>query len=298
MDKIEMQDLVELNDEFFNTTTKITKIKAPIAEVPYFEPEKIGDTVTLKVKSKVLSTSTIAVTSEVPFKTGNDLMELHNLDIDKTMFEALRNELKSSVSNKVIELLDESGSKFEELFLRTKVQKFFKKYFKSLEFPIYLNDETDISNSLCNKLMHLVNLITTKNYYSGRTKYLIVSPQIGSLLSDNINFIRVENNSSFNITVPDYIGYLIDVKVFINPYFTDNKVIIGSVSDDSPNINIVDYIDSFDCFEMMNPSYSTVRKYKLDKKCGIASVGNLDNHVASININLNKKPLWRRLLCL
>jgi hypothetical protein len=146
--------------------------------------------------------------------------------------------------------------------------------------------------------MYLVNLITTKNYYSGRTKYLIVSPQIGSLLSDNINFIRVENNSSFNITIPDYIGYLIDVKVFINPYFTDNKVIIGSVSNDSPNINIVDYIDSFDCFEMMNPSYSTVRKYKLDKKCGIASVGNLDNHVASININLNKKPLWRRLLCL
>jgi len=214
------------------------------------------------------------------------------------MFNTLRNELKISISNKVIELLGDSGSRFEELFLRTKVQKFFKKYFKSLEFPIYLNDETDISKSLCDKLMYLINLLTSKNY-TGRTKYLIVSPQIGTLLSDNINFIRVENNSNFNISVPEYIGYLIDVKVFVNRYFTDNKVIIGSVSDDSPNINIVEYLDSFDCIEMMDsPSYSMVRKYKLDKICGIASVGNIENHVASININLNKKPLWRRLLCL
>jgi len=41
MDKIEMQDLVELNDEFFKTVTKLTKIKAPIAEVLYLEPEEV-----------------------------------------------------------------------------------------------------------------------------------------------------------------------------------------------------------------------------------------------------------------
>ena len=287
-------------EDFFNTAYVITDAK-PVSELTYLT----------MVETPPANADSFAELSVIPRKRAVELetlsvevqgySEIHNpyIDVSATSASVALNDLKQTVSKKLMGIYQTCGNETRENTL-TKKQKFFRKIFKNLEFPVFVEHEFDTPESLRKiiaKLLLYSNLVAIKSR-RGPANFIVVNGALGSLLQDNPSFVFTELNQAITTTMPALpyaIGMLGGFKVFVDPYkrFDDFSFLIGRrTSKQDPGVYLIEGDTSFDEIRVVNGDMKTVLKkrmalVKTDESANAAFYSN--------KFVFDKKPLWRKL---
>lgn len=287
-------------EDFFNTAYVVTDAK-PVSELTYLT----------MVETPPANADSFAELSVIPRKRAVELetysIEVENMNkedlspyIDVSPYSAsvALNNLKQNTSKKLIGIYQTCGNETRENTL-TKRQIFFRKIFKNLEFPVFVEHEFDTPESLRKiiaKLLLYSNLVAAKSR-RGPANFIVVNGALGSLLQDNPSFVFTELNQTRTTmpTVPYAIGMLGGFKVFIDPYkrFDDFSFLVGRrTSRHDPGVYLIEGDMSINEIEQFWGGKQTVLKkrmalVKTDESANAAFYSN--------KFVFGKKPLWRKL---
>ena len=296
--------LVNFTEPFFKDCVYVEEMDQPIGQLTYLamEVEKAADaasydTISIVPKRKVISAKNFSY--EI-FAKKLDEAKLADLGIDITASRTsvLANELKSDFAKKCIKQFIELGSVNREASL-TKKQLFFRKFFKNMKFPVYIEEETfDNEKSLMKiiaKFLLYANLIASKGR-RGPGNFIIVNSALGSVLQDSPSFVfNADSLNNASVPIPHRIGILGGLKVYVDPFkrWDDFSFIVGRLGmNTDPGVYLCNHTDSYSEYEVSIEESRAV----LLKRAAIVTIGeDVQNLFYTNEFVFGKKPLWRKL---
>lgn len=249
---------------------------------------KTAESVSVKQFSKVVSLSTKQVATSI---SKSQMMELNVMGIDATgmAVNAMCNEKVQGMEKDLYKKYTEIAKDSELLNPR---QKFFKKIFKNLKFPIYVDSE----RKLISKILLYSNLIATR-CRRGPANFAVVGPKLASMLQDCPGFVMLPLDKSHGSATINPIGNLAGITVYTNPYlkWDDTSLLIGrSTKDSETGVYIVEMEDRLEEIQM-HPASSDFRIVLLSRQA-ITDTMNAEEKYVYVKLELTKAPWWRRWL--
>jgi len=300
--------LVNFTESFFKDCVYVQEMENPTAGLTYLEMkvEKATDadsydTIALTPRRKDIVAENF---SYELFVKRSDEAKLADLGIDIIAFRTsvLANDIKSDFAKKCMDKFIELGSANHEAIL-TKKQLFFRKFFKNIKFPVYIEEETFDSTLSLRKIIAKIllysNLIASKGR-RGPGNFIIVNSALGSVLQDSPSFaFNTDSLSSVKISsspaIPHCIGILAGLKVYVDPFkrWDDFSFIVGRLGMNAdPGVYLCNHTDSYDEYEV-NEEESRVL---LLKRAAIVTIGDDAQNLFYVNeFVFGKKPWWRKL---
>jgi hypothetical protein len=302
------EKLVDFTESFFNDCVYVQEMNQPIGQMTYFamEVEKAVDTdsfdtISLVPMQQLISTENFSYSTLTKKLEEVKLNEL-GIDVSSQKKRVLMNEVKVDFVKKCINKFIELGTINRESNL-TKKQLFFRKFFKNMKFPIYIEEETfDDESSLrkiISKILLYSNLIASKGR-RGPGNFIIMNPALGSVLQDNPSFVfNTDSLSGINAgsspAIPYCVGRLSGLKVYVNPFkrFDDFSFIIGRRGmNTDPGVYLCNHTDSFNEYDVNEEESKSV----LTKRAAVVTIGDDVQNLFYVNeFVFGKKPWWRKL---
>ena len=287
---------------FLDTAYRV-KMNSPIGQITYLEMEitnTSGDSddpgigqVSLRPMTKVIQSETHEANSVIKKDHIQDLQKM-GIDMNSQMFSVLDNESLMMMQKKLHTKYLNLGNASQEKML-SKWKKFLRKYFK-IEHILYVE-----SSQLANKILLLSKMIAIKTR-RGPANFVIVSPMINSLLTNDSRFVFNEFksiNTAGEICSTGRIGN--EIVVFVDPLmsYDDSKIILGR-STDHGNVGVV--IGEYSRQGMKLDDYGSIDfspeiKYMIRDRYVIEDVGSSpENSFLTTKLKIGKKPLWKKLI--
>jgi hypothetical protein len=298
------EKLVNFTEPFFKDCVYVQQMDQAIGQLTYFamEVEKAADvdsfdTISIVPKQKAISSENFIYELLAKKSDEAKLADL-GINITASRTSVLANELKTDFAKKCIKQFIELGSVNREASL-TKKQLFFRKFFKNMKFPFYIEEETfDNEKSLRKiiaKILLYANLIASKGR-RGPGNFIIVNSALGSVLQDSPSFVfNTDSLNNDSVPIPHRIGILGGLKVYVDPFkrWDDFSFILGRLGmNTDPGVYLCNYKDSYNEYEVSIEESRAV----LLKRAAIVTIGeDAQNLFYTNEFVFGKKPLWRKL---
>ncbi len=285
------QEMSFPSSKFLDTANRV-KMPEPVGIFMFLEAEDsidIGDgypVIAMEAQQLTIQAATYQTSSEIQLNTVDDLQQLHGIDaisLNTTiLIEEAKNKIEQTLFNKYAALGRESYySDF------SKWQRFLNKYFK-FEFPIYCK-----SDQICAKILE-ISLKIAKKSRRGPANFVVVSPQVFSIIADSplFEFYEKEDSDRLHLYGVGKINY---IQVFVNHLAKSHDVVIGTTTlDNNPGVIYGEY--SRQLLQNENPVNQTIR-LELRDRYAIQEKGNsAKNSYYTVPVEFNKKSIWRKLI--
>ena len=247
---------------------------------------KTTETVGVKAFSKAISLSTKQVTTSIG---KSQILELETMGIDAASMaiSAMCNEkthgMEKELYNKYVSIAGNAESLIKPR------QKFFKKIFKNMKFPIYV----DSDRQLVSKILLYANLIATK-HRRGPANFAVIGPKLASMLQDCPGFVMLPLGQEKS-TLINPIGSLAGLTIYTNSSlgWNDTSLLVGrSTKKTETGVYLLEMDDRIEEV-VMHPANSDV-KIGLYSRQAITDTVNSNDKYVYVKLELSKAPWWRR----
>lgn len=194
------------------------------------------------------------------------------------------------------------GTKTSES-MTTPRQLWFKKYFKNMKFPtyVYAKKDVDLSRLLLTKILRASNIVATKSR-RGPAHFVIVNPQVSSLLQDSSLFVY-DNGISPNISNGGSVypvGSVAGLTVLVDPFmkWSETTILAGRCT---KNGDTGTYLIEGDGeigrgFEEVQSFDSLQSRLCLGSRRAFIATNGAESSYVKLDLVFKKKPWWRKLL--
>jgi hypothetical protein len=277
----------------FIKTASIIKVTSPISQIRYMDMVSIPDengneTVALKAFNKTISLTTKQVSSSMRTSQLKELNENFGIDSTLMMLNTMCNEKISGMEKELYKKYTEIAVNSD--ILLTARQKFFRRFFKKMKFPIY----ADSDRKVLAKILLFGNLIATR-HRRGPADFIVVGPRIASMLQDMPMFVMLPLDITNNRTI-NPIGSLAGITVYTNASLSwkDTSVLVGrSTKLSESGVYLLEMEDWVEEFVEHN---SNDTKIMLRSRQAIADTMGADTKYVYVNLELTTPPKWRKWL--
>jgi hypothetical protein len=249
----------------------------------------------------------VVLLEPVTTMTSNSEEEIQKMkDVDKNFIpefyinQRVNQEHATKKEQKLYNLYRSLGIKTEESVLinKSKYKQFLKKLFPKLTFPTYFGglDDQKVFNLIISKILSYSNLIAVKTR-RGPANFIVLNEQMGAYLKNSSVFYPVSTTELLKNVIGQiyFIGTFSNMQVFVNPYLKrdDNFVVLGrKTTENNPGVVCLEgEIKENRLVENKRVTQSVTQMLAI-KEYG----NNPEDLYVTINFNMNKKPLWRKLL--
>jgi len=269
---LDMNDVKDMNNIF--KTANIIHSESPINRTITYLDDNLNE--------KILECKIILNSFDYYCSDEDDLkIAEFGFEAKKEIYSIMANYLKNLITNNLIKKYQELGLKTKNNLL-TKKQRFLKKIFKKLNFPIYLDNKSSSKN--------ILDYILSKcNDCS--PDFIILGESFKQSLQEIKTFQFQPENEIY------YLATIKNIKLFINQNesFNKNCFILGkSTPKHKAGIYIVDGGDA----SITDYEHSIEGELLyIDKNLSIVEVGdNVSNYYYANELIFDKKPIWKKLL--
>lgn len=284
--------LEEFHTDFIKTAS-IIKVTSPISQIRYMDmvpgiDENGRETVSVKDFNKTISLSAKQVSSSVPTSQAVEMKKNFGIDSTLMMLNVMCNEKIGGMEKELYKKYTEIASNAD--ILLTPRQKFFRRFFKKMKFPIY----ADSDRKIVTKILLFGNLIAIK-HRRGPADFIVVGPRIASMLQDMPMYIMLPlDNSNTRVINPH--GSLAGINVYTNLALSwkDTSLLVGrSTKLSESGVYILEMEDAVEEF-VSHDSNDT--KIVIKSRQSISDTLGADTKYIYVNLELKTPPKWRKWL--
>jgi len=285
--------LEEFHTDFIKTAS-IIKVTSPISQIRYVDmvstPDENGrEAVSAKAFTKTISLVTKQVSSSIPASQVKELNK--NFGIDATLMA-----LNAMCNEKIMGMEKELYTKYTKIaggadILLTPRQKFFRKFFKKMKFPIY----ADSDRKVLSKILLFGNLIATR-HRRGPADFIVVGPRIAAMLQDMSMYVMLPLSNNTNTRAINLHGSLAGIAVYTNLtlHWKDTSVLVGrSTKLSESGVYFLEMEDSAE--ETVTPDTNDIR-ITIRSRQAISETMGADTKYIYANLELKTPPKWRKWL--
>jgi len=252
-------------------------------------PDENGrETVALKDFNKTISLTHKQVSASMPTKQSVELNSMHGIDSTLMMLNAMCNEKITSTEKELYKKYTEIAGTTD--ILLTPRQKFFRRFFKKMKFPIY----ADSDRKIVAKILLFGNLIATR-HRRGPADFIVVGPRIAAMLQDMPMYVMLPLDNRNTRAINPH-GILAGIKVYTNLALSwkDTSVLVGRSTKLSESG--VYFLEMEDAVEEIVSHDSNDIKIVIRSRQAIADTLGADTKYIYVNLELTTPPKWRKWL--
>jgi hypothetical protein len=278
--------IIEYLDMVYTPSEQIEKKPFSKDDLIFPGALKTNETVGVKAFSTAISLSTKQVTTSIG---KSQLIELDAMGINaaEMAISAMCNEKIHGMEKELYEKYTKIAGNVDSVMKPR--QKFFKKIFKNLKFPIYVES----NRQLISKILGYANLISIR-HRRGPGNFVVVGPKLASMIQDSPGFVTFPLGQERN-TLVNAIGSLAGLTIYTNSSlrWDDTSLLVGrTTSKTETGVYLLEMDDRVEEV-MMHPANSDV-KIGLYSRQAIADTMNVQDKYIYVKLELNKAPWWRR----
>ena len=277
----------------FMKTSSIIKVTSPMSQIRYMDmvpgvDENGRETVSVKDFNKTISLSAKQVSASMPTDQSKELNKKFGIDPTLMMLNAMCNEKTTSMEKELYKKYIEIASNSDILLAPR--QKFFRRFFKKMKFPIY----ADSDRKIVAKILLFGNLIATR-HRRGPADFIVVGPRITAMLQDMPMYVMLPLDNMKNRAINPH-GSLAGIKVYTNlalPW-KDTSVLVGRSTKLSESG--VYFLEMEDTVEEVVSHDSNDTRISIRSRQAISDTLGADTKYIYVNLELKTPPKWRKWL--
>jgi hypothetical protein len=286
--------------DFLNTAA-IVAANAPHGEIVYFdfvgfdhekplEPGYIPE-ISIRKFSKVFHLEKYRVAAEIDPLQSKMISDLHGVSMRDEMISVLLSEDEMNRENVLYKKYEEL-SELSRNSLLTEWQKKVKKWFNQYKPVRYVLTGEDVMRQI---MLH-ANYIAVR-CRRGQGNFAIVSAEILCLLEDTPAFTYKQRTSIISMGLPvfELVGSFNGIDIFRNckAKFNDRNIIVGRTTRN--NESGVYFASTGRELMEMADSMTLKTKIAIDSRIEAADTVNADKNFTVFEIEIGKKPWWKKL---
>ena len=277
----------------FMKTASIIKVTSPMSQIRYMDmvpgvDENGRETVSVKDFNKTISLSAKQVSASMPTDQSKELNKKFGIDSTLMMLNAMCNEKATSMEKELYKKYIAIAGNID--ILLTPRQKFFRRFFKKMKFPIY----ADSDRKIVAKFLLFGNLIATR-HRRGPADFIVVGPRITAMLQDMPMYVMLPLDNMNNRAINPH-GSLAGIKVYTNlalPW-KDTSVLVGRSTKLSESG--VYFLEMEDTVEEVVSHDSNDTRIVIRSRQAISDTLGADTKYIYVNLEFKTPPKWRKWL--